>query len=145
MPGDNSQSPDPHQQTLLGIDYGEKNIGLAFGRNGLVSPAKIVNGTNDETATHEISRYAWENKVDKIIMGLPLSPEGKDTAQARKVRKFAKLLRIKIKKPVDFVNEYRSTLDAKTETFNLGISKKRRQTVDHLSAALILRAYYSNL
>jgi putative Holliday junction resolvase len=136
---------DNKQGVLLGIDYGERNIGLAFGRNGLVMPLKIVSDKDDESAVHEISRYIHENKVERIIVGLPLNVEGKETAQSKKVRRFAKLLKIKTKKPVEFVNEYRTTEESITEAVTLGVAKKKREKIDHFSAALILKEYYNKL
>ena len=133
------------EEVLIGIDYGEKNIGIAFAKNGIVSPTKVISGTRDEVAITEIARFVLENKVTKIIVGLPLTSDGKDTNQSRKVRRFVKLLKIRLKKPVEFVNEFRTTKDSITEAINLGISKKRRSTVDHLSAALILKEYYSKV
>lgn len=132
-------------ETILGIDYGEGNIGLAFGRNSLVMPLKIISGKDSETAVHEISRYIYENKIDKAVIGLPLTVDGKETNQSRKVRRFARLLKIKSKKPVDFVNEYRTTEESITEAINLGTSKKHREKIDHLSAAIILKEYYNKL
>ena len=76
-------------------------------------------------------------------MGLPLRADGRETDQSRKTRHFSKLLKVRTKKPVEFVNEYRSTEDIKTEEFSLGINKIRHKKIDHLSAALILKDYYS--
>lgn len=132
-------------ELLLGIDYGEVNIGLAFGRNNLVNPLTIVDGRNIDTAIHEINRYIMENKVEKVIMGLPLSANGKETAQSAKTRKFAKLFKIATKKEVVFVNEFRTTQDLKTDEVDLGITKIKHGEIDHYSAALILKEYYSRL
>ncbi len=134
---------NPLEEKLLGVDYGSKNIGLAFGINNLVSPLKVISGRNQQQAVSEITRCVIENKVDRVILGLPLNSEGKESTQSREVRKFGKLLRIKTKRPVKYVNEYRTTEESITEAVNLGISKKRRQKVDHLSAALIIKEYYS--
>lgn len=131
------------QEKLLGVDYGDVNVGLAFGINNLVSPLKVIDGRNSQQAVSEIARLIIENKVDKIVLGLPLNPDGKETDQSRQVRKFGKLLKIKTKKPLHYVNEFRTSQDSVTEAINLGVSKKRRQIVDHLSAALILKEYYS--
>lgn len=136
---------EPHQEKLLGIDYGSSNIGLAFGVNNLVSPLRVISGKNHNEAVSEISRYIIENKVDRVIVGLPLSPDGKESDQSKEVRKFGKLLKINSKKPVHYVNEYRTSQDSVTEAINLGISKKRRRVIDHLSAALVLKEYYSRL
>ena len=48
---------------VLGIDYGETNIGLAFGRNRLVSPIKTVSGKNTPLAINEILKVVIQNKV----------------------------------------------------------------------------------
>ncbi len=139
------QSKSLKEETILSLDYGEANIGLAFGKNGFVMPGEVLSGKNEGTAIYDITRYIYENKVERVIIGLPLNLSGKETTQSRKVHRFAKLLKIKSKKPITFVNEYHTSMDSKTEAINLGISKKRRQKVDHLSAALILKEYYSKL
>ncbi|OGC46204.1 hypothetical protein A2V49_04410 [candidate division WWE3 bacterium RBG_19FT_COMBO_34_6] len=133
------------EEKLIGIDYGGTNIGIAFGTNGLVIPVKIISDKDDQSAITEISRYILEDKIDKIIMGLPLSEDGKETRQSQVVRRFSKLLKIRVKKPLEFENEFRTTKDSRTEAIYLGIAKKHRQIVDDLSAALILKSYYSKL
>lgn len=143
MPDNKGKSP--YNEKLLGIDYGETNIGLAFGTNELVSPLKVISGKNSESAVSEITRYIIDNKVDKVLMGLPITADGKETMMSKKVRRFARLLKLRAKKPLEFVNEYRTSEESVTEAVNLGISKKRRQKIDHLSAALIIKEYYSRL
>jgi putative Holliday junction resolvase len=131
------------EEVLLGIDYGSTNTGLAFGRAGLTVPLKVISAKNQKNMIAEISKVALGNKVTKIVMGLPLDSEGKETNQARKIRKFAKLLKIHLKKPVEFVNEAGSSREAIENAIRSGISKKRRKLSDHISAALILRRYYN--
>ncbi len=127
----------------LGIDYGETNIGLAFGRNGLVEPLMVINGKNPDTAIHEISRFIKQNHIEKVVMGLPLTAENKETKQALEVRKFAKLLKIIIKKPIEFYSEHMSTTQAIKESISMGYSQKSRQATDHISAAIILKNYFN--
>ena len=131
-------------QTILGIDYGERNIGLAFGRAGLVSPIKTISGKNIQVAMNEISLTVLNNKVDKIIIGLPLDLDGKETFKSLKVRRFANLLKNHIKKPIEFVNEYNTTFESLRESINLNYSKKSRKNLDHISAAVIARKYFES-
>ena len=137
-----SKKPLPKDETLLGIDYGETNIGLAFGRNGLVQPLRTIPGKNVNEAIKEISRLVLENRVDKLIMGLPLTAEGKETKESHKVRSFSKHLKIYLKKPLIFVNEHLSTKKALADALSLGMNQKSRRNIDHLSAAIILKNYY---
>lgn len=130
-------------ETVLAVDYGEANIGLAFGRNGLAMPLTTISGKHTDTAIKTISDYALENRATRIVVGLPLNQENKEGYQARKVRRFAKLLKIHLKKPLEFVDEYNSTNESMNTALKSGVSKKRRKNLDHLSAAVIVKNYYA--
>ena len=131
-------------EKLLGIDYGETNIGLAFGTAGLTMSLTPISGRNDDTAISEITRLAMENKVAKVIIGLPVFPDGKLTPQALKVKTFVRRLKIRLKTPIVFVDESTSTMEALGKAIDFGISKKRRSKLDSLSAEVILRRYYDD-
>lgn len=131
-----------NEETLLGIDYGTSKIGVAIGRNKLVMPLTEISGKNDMSAIHELSRLIMENKISKIVMGLPVTIDGKDTYQARKVRRFTKLLKVVSKKPVAFFNEYRSTKESLEEGYEKNLLT-RGSNEDALAAALILKRYYN--
>ncbi len=133
---------DNHEDTLLSIDYGQSNIGLALGRNGFSMPLHVVSGKNHALALQEIGRIAYENKVDKIIMGLPLSAENKETEQSLLVRQFANKIRLQLKKPVEFVSEYFTSQTALEESISMGTPQKGRSSIDHIAAAIILKNYY---
>lgn len=130
---------------VLGIDYGETNTGLAFGRisNGLTSPLEVLDSRDVEALIAKIGRYVVENRVTKLIVGLPLTLDGKDTPQSLKVRRFSKLLKARLKKPVAFVSEHGTTQEAIEGAIKSGFSMKGRKKNDNLSAALILKRYFS--
>jgi putative holliday junction resolvase len=127
---------------FLGIDFGKTNIGLAIGRNGLVTPLEIIPGKNIENSLHQINRTIIENKVDKIVVGLPLTADGKDTAESIEIRRFAKLFKVTTKRPVEFQNEYGTSKGALEEALDLDTPRDKRKTNDHLAAALILKMYF---
>ncbi len=129
--------------TLLGIDYGKSHIGLALGRNGLTTPLEIISAKDINNVFNKINKVIVENKVDLIIVGLPLTLDEKDTPESLDARKFIKLLKVGTKRPVDIQNEYGSSIQALEEAVDLGVPEKRRRTNDHLAAAYILRLYYS--
>ena len=131
------------EEILIGVDHGEKNTGLAFGRAGLTSPLRIIQSSDTNVVISEIARAVVENKATKIIMGLPIGLNGSETSQSQKVRKFAKLLKIRVKRPVEFVDEFDSSQEALQGAIKSGISQKGRKTTDHYSAELILRRYYN--
>jgi putative holliday junction resolvase len=130
-------------EVILGIDYGQTNIGLALGVNGLVAPMKIVSGKNTRVAIDEIVRTTHDNHISRFVMGLPLNADGKETKQSLATRKFAKLLRTFSKKPLDFQNEAYTTEETAEELMDTEIPQKKRRVKDHYSAALILKRYYN--
>ena len=85
------------------------------------------------------------NKVDVIVFGLPLDAEGKDTAMSIEVRTFANSLKRKIKKNIQYVNEFQSSVEATEDAISSGLSKKGRKSVDSISAGIILKRYFENL
>ena len=129
-------------EILLGIDYGESKTGISLGRNGLVMPLMVLKSKDEMAAVHEITRIILENKISTIVMGLPVTADGKDTPQARKVRRFSKLLKLIRKKPVIFSNEYGTTKDTLEESRNKQLLAKGTNE-DALAAALILKRYYN--
>jgi len=127
---------------LVGIDYGNANIGLALGKNGLVQPLRVISAKNIESAIHEITRIALESKASKFVIGLPLDSKGKETFQSQEVRKFGKKLKLVSKKPIIYLDEHYSSKEALKESISLGISRKKRKSNDHIAAAIILRRYF---
>jgi RNase H-fold protein (predicted Holliday junction resolvase) len=63
--------------------------------------------------------------------------------QSLETRRFAKILKVTTKRPVDFQNEYESTKEALNEAIETNIPEKRRRSNDHLAAAFILKTYYN--
>jgi len=133
------------EDIYLGVDYGERNTGLAFGRVGLVSPFKVLDSKNQDSLVSEMARVVATEKISKVVMGLPTDVEGRDTAQSLKIRQFAKVLRIKLKRPVEFVSEYGTSEEALSSQIRAGVSRKGRRTNDHYSAALILKRFFREM
>jgi len=129
--------------TFIGIDHGEENTGIALGRNSLVTPLEVISSKSDGTLIHTIIKLGMENKVAGYVTGLPLTVDGKETKQSIRIRQFAKLLRVMSKKPVFFQDEHGTSREAIREAMGTGISPSRRKSNDHLSAALILRRFFS--
>lgn len=129
-------------ETFLGVDYGESNTGVALGRNGLVSPLRVLSNMDATNVIRELNRTAIENHVTQIVMGLPTTADGRETRESAAVRKFAKLFKIYSKKSVVFQNEFRSSIESMEESLKYGVSQKRRKKIDHFSAALILKRFF---
>jgi putative transcription antitermination factor YqgF len=91
------------------------------------------------TAINEIMKMAIENRVDKVVLGLPLTYDGKDTPKARKVRNFGKKLKIFLKKPLIYMDETESTKEA---IAGRKLNAQRGFKIDHISAGIILKRFF---
>jgi putative transcription antitermination factor YqgF len=134
------------KETILGIDYGLTNTGLALSIDGVVSPLKIINSKNFTYFQSEISSLIIKYRIKKIIVGIPLSYDGKDNKQSLIVRQTVNNLKKYIKVPFIYISEYGSTQSFLANGIMSNISKKTRNKAnDHYSAAIILENYFENL
>jgi len=134
-----------NSENILGIDYGLVNTGLAISEYGVVSPLSIVNSKNFNHLQSSISSVVIKYKVNKIVVGLPLSASGSENPQSLKVRQFVNNLKKYIKIPIIFVNEYGSTQEFLANGVNTNISRKKVKNNDKYSAALIINYYLESL
>ncbi len=126
----------------LGVDFGETNIGLAIGNNGLTAPLKIISNKTARDALFEINKVVIENKIGNIVIGIPLTADNKETKESLLVRRFANNLKTVTKRPVIFQNEFGTSKRSLEEAISLDVPKKRRATNDHLAASLILKTFF---
>jgi putative Holliday junction resolvase len=75
---------------LLGIDLGERRIGLAVGdtATGAVLPLTTISRATVERDARTLSAIASEQRIDEIVVGLPLSLDGSEGPQAAATREW---------------------------------------------------------
>jgi len=128
----------------LGLDIGDKRIGVALSDPGgiLASPLTIIDRRDDKTDIEAILEIISHNQVAKIIVGLPLSMNGRVGKQAERVKNFTRELCNHTDIPVEFRDERLSTVSARRmirEGKNRRAGKKPRY--DAAAAAVILQGY----
>lgn len=118
----------------MGIDYGEKRIGIALSDEGenFAFPHSVV--ANDKNAIREIKKNCEKNKVEKIILGQSFNYSNQPNPVMKKIELFKNSLRKEIKLPVIYQTETLTTQEAKRI---IGKTKK----TDASAAALILRSF----
>jgi len=79
---------------VLAIDFGEKRIGLATADSpgGLATARKTLSRRSDEGAAQEIGQLCREEEVALLLVGVPRSPDGRESAIAPRIRSFAEKL-----------------------------------------------------
>ncbi len=99
---------------ILGVDYGTKRIGLAWVQKelGVVLPFGKVQEKNKEEMMLKLAKIIKEERADKVVFGLPLTLEGQESSNSRRVRSFVEELKKNINIPVDFYDERFSSFAA---------------------------------
>lgn len=75
----------------LALDVGDRRIGLAVGddAHGLARPLRTLVRRSVVKDLAELKRVASDEKVDALVIGLPLTLRGDEGHQAERVRRFA--------------------------------------------------------
>jgi len=117
----------------MGVDYGEKRIGLALGdsETKVAIPFKVVENIND------IMKIIEEEEVDEIIIGEPLKMSGADLKLSNDFLVFLEKLKKKVNITVRTVDERLTSKAADS----LGKGKKNKASRDAVAAMLILQTY----
>jgi len=129
---------------LLGLDFGTKRIGVALSDEmGWTSQGlTTIERKGNQKDIEKIGRLVEEHEVEGIVLGLPLNMDGSEGKSAEAVRKFAALLQERLKTAVHLWDERLSSWEAEGILKEAQVKpKKRKQVVDKLAAALILKSY----
>ena len=134
----------------LGIDYGERRIGLALSdATGLLaSPWKqMINDANVGAAARRLAGevralQAEDDGLDAVVIGLPRRLDGSPNDQTGRVRKLAELLAAEITAPITLQDERLTSHEAdELLAAREHDWRRRKQQVDALAAALILQDF----
>lgn len=135
------------QSRLLGIDYGEKRIGLALSDPlQLISRPYLVISNKGENVFAEIEQIIRKKDVNLIILGLPLNLAGEETDKTREVFLFYEKLKNAVNIPVKLWDERYSSVEAKSILREMGIDKRDYKLhLDKIAASIILKDYLESL
>lgn len=129
---------------ILGIDYGEKNIGLACSDalRITVQPLPSIPNSGRKDFIRKIKSMVHEMEIRELILGIPLNMDGSRNESVLRMERLMHTLKNALSIPLTGVDERLSTVEASEywKQMNLRQQKKYR-TVDSLAAALILDRY----
>ena len=134
---------------MLGIDLGERRIGLAISDHTatLARPLRVLTRTaSDEAAVsalmREIQELAREDPIGAIVIGLPAKLDGSPTQQTPRVRLMADALARRTGLPIVFQDERLSSREAEQRlALRERDWRKRKARLDATAAAIILQDY----
>jgi putative Holliday junction resolvase len=129
---------------VIAIDLGTKRMGVAV--TDALRIAALPHATLERKGgKHDmdaIANVVRELDAERVVLGLPLSPEGEEGRAAKSAQAFAERLRAALSVPVELVDESFSTVEAEDVLLAADLSRaRRREVVDRVAAAVILRRW----
>ena len=128
---------------LLGLDVGEKTIGLAISDSAYTigSPLETIRRTKFTKDAERISALVEENEIGGLVIGFPFNMDGSEGPRCQSVRQFSQNLEKVLGIPYVFWDERLSTaVVERMLVTEADMSRKRRaKVVDKLAAAYILQ------
>jgi putative Holliday junction resolvase len=121
--------------TIFAFDFGVKRIGVAMGNTMIrqAQPVKVITAIDNAARFAAIEAMLDEWKPARLVVGLPMHPDGAEHEMTARCRKFANQLHGRFNLPVELVDErYSSAV----------ISSKRGEVIDDRAAAIILQQYF---
>lgn len=140
----------------LGIDYGEKRIGLSYGDElGLATPLPAATQARKDDRLAHIEELIAERGIEALVVGYPLNMDGTVGFKAQEVDAFIALLEQRTHLPVHRCDERLSSHQAHADLRASGHKPPRtgkaRQAlrasgvIDSRAATLILQDYLDSL
>lgn len=129
-------------QRLLGLDLGEKTIGLALSDTLLTvaTPYGTLKRGKFTVDVERIVAIAGKEGVGGLVLGHPLNMDGSGGPSAQSARAFARNFAARFDLPIVLHDERLSTAAVQRDMIAADASRKRRAAaVDKVAAAYILQ------
>jgi putative Holliday junction resolvase len=98
---------------FLGLDYGTRRWGLAYGDElGVATPLPALIEKDPAARWRSLTAVIGQRRATELVLGHPLNMDGTAGAMAREVEKFAERLRSGFGLPVQLVDERLSSYEA---------------------------------
>lgn len=130
---------------VLGIDYGDRHIGLALSDPLLITAQPL--GSYELTGRDAVDRKYFQDlvaqhDVGEIVLGNPLRMDGSAGTRTEKTRVFAAWLEKAVGRPVALLDERLTTRQAlKTLDDEKLRGRKKKDWEDRIAAVIILSTY----
>lgn len=129
---------------MLSVDYGDVRTGIAISdvRGMLASPLCVIEQSYQPKLVDRIVQIVEENKIEKIVIGLPRNMDGSYGYRCDECRSLGDAIAQKIDVDIFYEDERLTTVMAHNVLSDNNVrGKKRKQTVDAVSAVMILQSF----
>ena len=126
------------------MDYGEKNIGLAYSDElGLtVQPLPSLPNRGQKDFLKRLKETARLMDIRELVLGIPFNMDGTKGDSVLRMNRIMAAVKAALKMPLTGVDERLSTVEALEHWREMSPRRQKRyRTVDSLAAAFILERY----
>jgi putative Holliday junction resolvase len=127
----------------LGIDWGERRIGLSYGDEiGVATPLAALIDADAQKRWAELGKIVRQRRITDLVLGYPLNMDETEGFKAKEVEAFARKLEAEFSLPVHLVDERLTSYEAESS-----IPKSKRREVrasgliDSRAATIILQDF----
>ncbi|HEX4495413.1 MAG TPA: Holliday junction resolvase RuvX [Thermoanaerobaculia bacterium] len=127
---------------FLGIDFGEKRIGLAISdpAGRVAVPLATLERRNDRSALRQIAEIARGEGIERLVLGEPVDLFGNKGPVAERVRGFGTRLAAMTGLPVEWVDEALTSVEAARRLRQAGVDTRREPgRIDAMAAQILLQ------
>ncbi len=139
----------PSMRALIGLDLGEKTIGVAVTDSMLsvATPLETVRRKKFGLDAARLSEIIAARNIGGLILGLPFNMDGSEGPRCQSTRAFARNFdRLHPALPISYWDERLSTVAAERALLEADTSRKRRaEVIDHVAAGFILQGVLDRL
>ncbi|PIT97272.1 Holliday junction resolvase RuvX [Candidatus Berkelbacteria bacterium CG10_big_fil_rev_8_21_14_0_10_41_12] len=130
--------------SIIALDLGKKRVGVAVSESGKIATGLTVIDSSDEKLfLDHLGEMCKREKVQKIVIGLPLSANHRINSQTVWSREFAKKIKRALDIDIEYVDEAFSSAQAQMNIIAAGKKKNKikDREIDVESARIILEQY----
>lgn len=138
----------PQMQALIGLDLGEKTIGVAVTDSFLsvATPLETVRRKKFGVDAARLIEIITERQIGGLVLGLPRNMDGSEGPRCQSTRAFARNFDRLHAMPITFWDERLSTVAAERALLEADTTRKRRaEVIDHVAAGYILQGVLDRL
>lgn len=136
------------QGKVLGIDYGDQRIGIAVSDDNreITFVRDYMPNTGKRHVLQAFQEFCKDEHITLVVVGLPLTMEGTDSEQTKKVRRFVSDLKSVLDIPVVVHDERLTTRRSDVILTTLGKKEhEKKERRDSIAASLILQNYLESV
>ena len=131
-------------ETVLAIDFGLRNMGVAVGNtlSRTAQPLAIINARDGVPDWDALAKFIEEWQPQRVVVGHPLNMDGTESDISKRVMKFARQLEGRYQRIVTLVDERLSSREAKAAALASGHNGDfAAKPIDDEAAAIILSTW----